>query len=75
MEHRKVFQDSRSRRFIRLGEVQSLVGLGRSAIYAAIKAGTFPSPYAIGVRARAWDSTEIERWMESCISAAAGDAT
>lgn len=53
------------RRFLRLDEVKHKVGLGRSAIYAAIKAGTFPNSYAIGIRARAWASDEIEQWIET----------
>lgn len=50
---------------LRLPQVRHHVGLSRSAIYALIKAGTFPRPIPVGVRARAWDASEIDAWVES----------
>jgi prophage regulatory protein len=58
-------------RFMRLPEVQHQIGLGRSAIYQKIKAGEFPCPYSLGARAVAWNSEDIEAWMESRLSAGA----
>lgn len=46
-------------------QVESLVQLSRSSIYAAVKAGTFPAPYRIGARAVAWRVSEIEQWLEA----------
>jgi prophage regulatory protein len=46
-------------------QVESLVQLSRSSIYAGIKAGTFPAPYRIGARAVAWRVSEIEQWLEA----------
>lgn len=60
------------RRFLRLSDVKHQVGLGRSAIYQKIKAGEFPRPYPLGVRAVAWLSEEIDAWIESRIEAAGG---
>lgn len=57
------------RRFLRLREVKHQVGLGRSAIYEAIRAGRFPKAYPIGARAVAWASDEIEAWIDSRIEA------
>jgi prophage regulatory protein len=49
--------------FLRLPQVQARVSLGKSAIYAAIKAGTFPAPRKLGLRAVAWDSVAIDGWI------------
>lgn len=61
-----------SPRFLRLIEVQHQVGLGRSSIYAGIKAGTFPKSYQIGIRARAWASDEIDEWVDSRVQSVGG---
>lgn len=58
------------KRFLRFNQVKYQVGLGRTAIYAGIKAGTFPKPYSLGIRAVAWLSEDIETWIESRIKAA-----
>lgn len=46
-------------------QVEQLVQLSRSTIYAAVKAGTFPAPVRIGARAVAWRLSEIEQWLEA----------
>jgi prophage regulatory protein len=48
----------------RLSEVESLVGLKKSAIYWGISQGTFPAPVAIGSRAVAWKRGAILAWCE-----------
>jgi prophage regulatory protein len=48
---------------LRLPEVVERVGFGKSTIYALIKRGQFPSPIALGARARAWISTEVDAWI------------
>jgi prophage regulatory protein len=50
----------------RLPQVMARVGLSRSSIYAMVAAGTFPSPVAIGARARGWLSSEIDGFIASC---------
>ena len=62
------------RRFKRLNEVKHQVGLGRSAIYAGIKAGTFPKQYRLSDDGRAvgWLSDDIEAWMDSRVRADMG---
>lgn len=57
------------RRLLRLPDVQHQVGLGRSAIYARIKAGTFPSPVKIGTRVSAWPAADIDAWVAQQIAA------
>ena len=46
-------------------QVEQLVQLSRSTIYAAVKAGTFPAPVRIGARAVAWRISEVEQWLEA----------
>jgi prophage regulatory protein len=58
-------------RLLRLPEVQARVGLGRSAIYAAMRAGAFPRPVRISSRAVAWAEADIVRWIRDRIAARA----
>ena len=45
-------------------QVQMVVGLRKSAIYARIKAGDMPAPVVLGERCVRWRSDEIQAWME-----------
>ncbi|EKO3958183.1 AlpA family transcriptional regulator [Vibrio fluvialis] len=56
-------------RFLRLKEVMSLTGLGRSTIYKFMADETdFPKSVPLGGRAVAWVESEIEEWMELRLS-------
>ncbi len=57
-------------RFLRLPEVIKQIGLSRSTIYAYIAEGQFPKPILLGPRAVAWNSEDIEDWMEAKIKEA-----
>ena len=64
-------------RFIRLNEVLSRTGYGRTTIYRKMEDGDFPKsvklggppkdPNAFDSRAIAWIEDEVEQWMESRI--------
>ena len=41
------------------------VAMCRASMRAAVKAGTFPAPVALGARAVAWKSDHIEAWIQS----------
>jgi prophage regulatory protein len=56
-------------RLIRLPEVMTMTGLSRSSIYERKSRGSFPQSISIGARAVAWDSTQIEKWIEEQIEA------
>ncbi len=58
-----------SPRLLRVVDVQHQVGLGRSAIYTRIKAGTFPAPVKLGARVAAWPAAAIDAWIEQQIAA------
>lgn len=53
-------------KFLRIQDVMSLTGLGRSTIYKFMADETdFPKSVPLGGRAVAWVESEIEEWMES----------
>ena len=56
-------------RFLRIQDVMSLTGLGRSTIYKFMADETdFPKSVPLGGRAVAWVESEIEECMESRLS-------
>ena len=67
----------RQKRFIRLPEVLSRTGYGRTTIYRKMEDGSFPrsvklggpleDPEAFDCRAVAWIEDEVEQWIESRI--------
>ena len=64
-------------RFIRLNEVLSRTGYGRTSIYRKMEDGSFPrsiklggppvDPEAFDSRAVAWIEDEVDQWVESRI--------
>lgn len=48
-----------------LDTVSAYAGMGRTAIYAAIKNDDFPEPYQLGKRNARWKRTEVLQWLES----------
>lgn len=55
-------------RLIRYRELESLIGLKKSAIYDMMKAGTFPEPVQISARAVAWKESEVIAWQNKLAS-------
>ena len=54
---------------LRRKRVEMKVGLGRSAIYEQMAAGTFPKCIKLGARAVGWLEAEIDDWLQSRIQA------
>jgi prophage regulatory protein len=52
--------------FLRLGDVLKASGKGRTALYAAVARGEFPSPLKLseGGRAVAWLKSEVIAWQQ-----------
>lgn len=50
-------------RLLRRREVEQKTGKSRAAIYADIRAGTFPEPVPIGVNSVAWLEAEVDQWI------------
>ncbi len=59
---------------LKLPEVCRKVGLTKAPIYAAVKAGTFPKPVAVGERAVAWVESEVDGWIADRIAERDGRA-
>ncbi|WP_275300952.1 helix-turn-helix transcriptional regulator [Achromobacter insolitus] len=49
--------------FLRRRDVEEMVGLSRSTLYAMISRGEFPEPIRVGAKAVRWSSSEILTWM------------
>jgi prophage regulatory protein len=59
---------------LRLPDVLTRVGWGRSTLYMKVNNGEFPPPIALGPRARAWISSEVDGWIQQKIKQGRGDA-
>ncbi|MFK7825132.1 MAG: helix-turn-helix transcriptional regulator [Oligoflexales bacterium] len=55
-------------KFLRLPEVRSRTGLGRSTIYQLIEKGEFPKQIQLSWRSVGWLEHEIEEWIECKIA-------
>ncbi|MGH1414085.1 MAG: helix-turn-helix transcriptional regulator [Pelagimonas sp.] len=58
-------RSSKLKKLIRMPEVMSMTGLGRSTIYNKVQAGEFPRPLKISHRHVAWDMHDVLSWIES----------
>ncbi len=56
-------------RILREPEVEKRTGLSRTQRYRLQKAGQFPAPIKLGVRASGWVESEIEDWVQSRVAA------
>ena len=54
-------------RLIRIKSVMNMTGKSRSAIYADIANGCFPSSISIGARSVAWAESTITAWIQAKI--------
>lgn len=50
---------------LRMRDLVKVTHLSRSTIYALIKRGEFPKQIKLSTRASGWQSSDIERWIES----------
>jgi prophage regulatory protein len=77
MEKTKIPTSKPKTRLIRLPEVLSRTGYGRTSIYRKMEEGTFPKCLKLGgpindhnkfdSRAIAWIEDEVDQWVESII--------
>jgi prophage regulatory protein len=67
LTHRQTPDNSRYRQrtILRLPAVLARIGISRSSLYSAIKAGTFPDKIALGARAVGWDSAAVQDWIDA----------
>ncbi len=57
---------------VKLPEVLSITKKSRSAVFADIKRGTFPSPIRLGVRSVGWTIESIDRWIAERVAESKG---
>lgn len=50
-------------RLLRVDDVCFMTGLGRSTVYAKVKAGNFPGPVQLHGTCVAWRETEVDAWI------------
>lgn len=50
-------------RFLRRPEVETLIGLKASQIYALVNRGEFPAPIKLGTASR-WSLRAVTKWMD-----------
>lgn len=50
-------------RLMRLPEITSTLGIGKTKLYAMIATKQFPAPIKIG-KVSVWSSVEVEAWMK-----------
>jgi prophage regulatory protein len=62
-------RDPSRERLLRLHDVVRSVALGKTAIWDRVRAGRFPKPVRIGVRAVAWLESEVQAWIAARIAA------
>jgi prophage regulatory protein len=58
------------RDFLRLEAVLAKTALSKSEWYRRVAAGTAPRAIVLGPRTKAWDSIEIEAWLEATLATA-----
>jgi prophage regulatory protein len=51
-----------AQRLLRLSEVSTMIGLGRSSIYRYVSEGRFPSPVNVGYRSVRWKLADVLAW-------------
>lgn len=51
-------------RILRRPDVEAATGLSRSAIYAGMRAGTFPQAVSLSPKAVGWRTSDIFAWLE-----------
>ena len=52
-------------RIYRRPDVEQLVGLSRSTLYAMMADGAFPKPVKLGKRAVGWRERDLRDWLDT----------
>lgn len=55
---------------LRIETVQALTGIGRSSIYAKVKAGTFPRQIVLSPKCSRWRAADVMAWLAAAGAAA-----
>jgi len=57
-------QNNNEVKFYRLSQLNKQLGVSRSSIWAWVKNGSFPKPIKLGKNCTAWNSSDIDNWIE-----------
>lgn len=52
-------------KFYRVNELSDLLSIGKSTIWAWVKAGRFPKPLKMSSRMTVWSAADVEAWISS----------
>lgn len=63
--------DYQSIHFYRVSQLQERLKISRSTIWSWCKQGKFPKPIKLGENCTAWNSKDIDKWLEQKINASA----
>jgi len=66
-------QPRKPEKLYRLNELEILLGIRKSSIYAWMAEGLFPANIRLGARAVAWRGSEILAWQATRLQAVRGD--
>jgi prophage regulatory protein len=61
------------KQFLRLQDLEQIIGLSKSTIYSMIDLGEFPRQIKLSERAVGWCSVEIQAWIDERKAARRGD--
>ena len=50
---------------MRRKEVEAMVGLSTSTIYAGMRDGTFPTPIRVAKKAVRWKRSTVQNWIDA----------
>ena len=53
---------------LRRKQVELRTGLRRSNLYDKISKGAFPAPISLGARAVGWLESDINNWLNDCVT-------
>jgi prophage regulatory protein len=57
--------DAQPDRLVGIKEVQTLIGMGPSSIYAWTREGKFPQPVRLSARCTRWKMSQLQSWIAS----------
>ena len=52
-------------RLVRLSEVLTMLGVGRSTIYRLLEAEQFQTPVKVGTKAVRWRMSDLQNWIST----------
>jgi prophage regulatory protein len=56
-------------RFLRVSDVMTTLGLGRSTIYRMVADGTFPAQVKLTAQCSGWWQADVDTWMREKLAA------